>query len=185
MPECFSLGDAKVRCKWTAYYLRTSGLLGAILHRWLCSLSVAASTVILDQLTKAIVCALLPLGAEKALIDGLLYLKHVRNYGIAFGLADGVGGWLLIVSAICLLAMLVWGGRIIGESAAACLAFGLMLGGGIGNTLDRLFRGSVVDFIDLRFWPVFNIADMALTAGVACMLITMYIRWRGCKGNTA
>ncbi len=151
-----------------------------LLRRWIYAIVVAAMTVTVDQISKALICSLLPVGSERVLITGVLHLKHVRNYGIAFGLAHGIGDGLILLSIICLVGLLLWGRHLLCEHPFACIAFGLMFGGGVGNTLDRFFRGSVVDFIDLRVWPVFNIADMALTFGTMSV-IAMLLMQRASK----
>ncbi|MCS7252992.1 MAG: signal peptidase II [Armatimonadota bacterium] len=160
-------------------YSHVANSLGAALWRWICALAISAATVAVDQLSKALVCSALPVGKEIVLIEGVLHLKHVRNYGIAFGLAHDIGDGLILLSILCLAAMLLWGRHMICEHVLTCVAFGLMFGGGIGNTLDRFFRGSVVDFIDLRVWPIFNIADISLTIGtlgIIAMLLVQRMR---------
>lgn len=149
---------------------------GIVLRHWIYALTVAAMTAAIDQLSKALVCSLLPVGGEKVLISGVLHLRHVRNYGIAFGLAHGVGDGLILLSIICLVGMVLWGRHVLCEHPFICAAFGLMFGGGVGNTLDRFFRGSVVDFIDLRVWPVFNIADIALTMGTLSIIVMLLLQ---------
>lgn len=144
--------------------------IGVVFSRWLFSLMLALLTVFVDQVSKAWVCASLPLGSERAVFGGLFYLKHVRNYGIAFGVASGLGGVLLFICIVSLVVFLIFAGRLACRHPAGVFAIGLVLGGGLGNTIDRVFRGSVVDFIDLRIWPIFNVADVAITVGIVCIL---------------
>ncbi|MFA4044063.1 MAG: hypothetical protein HZRFUVUK_000846 [Candidatus Fervidibacterota bacterium] len=145
--------------------------IGAVFSRWLLSLVLALLTVFVDQVSKAWVCASLPLGSERAIFGGLFYLKHVRNYGIAFGVASELGSVLLLICIASLIVLLIFAGRLACGHPAGAFALGLVLGGGLGNMIDRVFRGSVVDFIDLRVWPVFNVADVAITVGMLCILV--------------
>ncbi len=102
----------------------------------------------------------------------LLYWTYVQNHAGAFGLF-GTQPWFLVGMALVVLAIFWFAFR---EQAATSLlvrlAFGGIVGGAIGNILDRFHYGYVVDFIDLRWWPVFNVADSCITVGVALLLLT-------------
>ena len=137
--------------------------------RWPLLLSVAAAALALDQLTKA--WAVERLG-DGEIIDlvGSLRLRLTMNYGSAFSLADGRGP-LISLLALVVVALLLRTGRHATRPAMA-VAIGLVLGGAIGNLIDRAFRegdgvlgGGVVDFVDLQWWPVFNVADSAIVVG--------------------
>jgi signal peptidase II len=136
---------------------------------------VAAVTVLADQATKW--------WALRALDDGpidlvwTLRLRLTFNTGTAFSLGAGRGG-LVALLAIAVVAATVWFGRSIASRAGA-VAMGLVLGGAVGNLADRILRaddgilsGAVVDFIDLQWWPVFNVADMAIVVGALLLLLT-------------
>lgn len=125
-----------------------------------------------DQLTKW--------WAVRALSDGPMSFGAVRlvlshNRGAAFGLGSGVVP-LVVLAAISLVVALVVLGRSTGSTAMS-VATGLLLGGAVGNLADRvarapgLFRGAVVDFVDLRWWPVFNLADSAITVGAVMLVL--------------
>ena len=127
-------------------------------------LLVIAIVVALDQWSKAIVVTRLAEGGATAGGAGCVRLRHVINRRPPWGSARGVRGlafvWLLLSVVAMILSTLV-------EAAAARLALGATIGGATGNLIDGIFRGGVTDFIDLRVWPVFNLADAAIVAGVA------------------
>lgn len=130
---------------------------------------VSALVIGLDQLSKAI--ALAWLDEPRAL--GLLNLRLVRNDGIAFGALSGFAGVVLLAGlslAIVLLIAL--------RTGVQLPLYGLIVGGGLSNLIDRLARGYVIDFIELPYWPVFNLADMFVVTG--CLLIALsFLRERG------
>ena len=131
---------------------------------------VAAVVVTVDQLTKS--WALASLDESRTLIDGLLYFRLTYNSGGAFGLLQGFPEVFLIATVIATVAILFWVRSL--EQPSWAWPLGLVLGGGLGNVTDRVFRdtgGRVVDFIELRWWPVFNVADMCIVTGVLVVLI--------------
>jgi signal peptidase II len=145
-------------------------------------LLLAGAVVALDQITKAVVLERLPLGVPVTVIDGWLALTLVLNPGLAFGLLGSVPpGWRWVVAALSLVALAVlarvalrvlpaggWTGR---------LAIGLIFGGAVGNLVDRARFGAVVDFVDVYWrgwhWPAFNVADSAITVGVALLALRL------------
>jgi signal peptidase II len=134
---------------------------------------VAAAVVVLDQLAKWWAVDRLTRGPIT--IIGSFRLALTRNSGGAFGLGSGFLP-MVVLAVIALAVVLFVVGRAVDRTAIA-VALGLVLGGAVGNLLDRLFRspgfgrGSVVDFVDLRWWPVFNVADAAITCG--CVLLVL------------
>ena len=143
-------------------------------------LALVAAVVALDQATKALVVRRIALHDYVPLVDGLLSLSHVRNHGAAFGL---LSDWnlpyqSLLLSALSLVALGAIAAYFVRLPAAARLprlALALVLGGAVGNVLDRLRLGYVVDFVHVYFreyqWPDFNVADSAITIGVALLVI--------------
>ncbi|HEX2699382.1 MAG TPA: signal peptidase II [Acidimicrobiales bacterium] len=134
--------------------------------------ATAVAVVVLDQLTKS--------WALRALDDGprhlvwTLRLKLTFNSGAAFGLGQGLAP-LLIVVGVGLVVVLLGVGRSAGTTLPAIVSVGLVLGGAVGNLADRLVRdhgGAVVDFVDLQWWPVFNVADAAITCGAVLLVLT-------------
>ncbi len=124
-----------------------------------------------DQLTKALVRSSIERGEVVEIVGGL-GLVNVRNTGIAFGLFSGGGPWLAVVVGV---AMLVLVGAFVAhaDTPLAWLPGGLLLGGALGNLVDRMREGAVTDFIDLPSWPAFNLADSAITVGVLSLLYVM------------
>ena len=131
----------------------------------------------LDQLSKIWVRANLPEGAQLPLLPGWIHLEHVHNHGAAWGVLAG-HRWLLIGFTVAVTIMVLSSAReVAARGTLAALGFGLILGGALGNLIDRVMFGYVTDFFDLdtpvewlRTFPVFNIADSALTVGVILML---------------
>jgi signal peptidase II len=134
-------------------------------------LSTAALVVATDQLSKQLVLRYLREGPLD-LAGGVLTLRLTYNSGGAFGLLQGLPGLFLVATLAIVVAILVWARRL--EEHRWLLPLGLILGGGLGNVWDRLFRGSqgrVVDFVDLHFWPVFNLADAAIVVGIGLLFL--------------
>ena len=147
--------------------------------RWL---GLSFSVLAADQATKLAVERATDSGWSHAVIPGFLDLVHTRNRGIAFGmLSDSNSPWMQILLiffsllAACVMAWLLLSGRAGGQRSHAGLA--LILGGAVGNVLDRMMQGSVVDFILVYFrsfhWPAFNLADSAIVIGAGLVLLDL------------
>jgi signal peptidase II len=135
-------------------------------------LSIAAVVVAADQATKAWALERLDGGRAIEVIEGVLTLRLTFNSGGAFGLGQGAPGLFLAATLVILVVIAVMAGRV--DDARATVPLGLVMGGGLGNLADRVFRGTggrVVDFVDLHVWPVFNLADSAIVAGVIVLLV--------------
>jgi signal peptidase II len=145
---------------------------------WRAAAFVLAAVVVLDQVTKALVVSGIAPGQERAVVPGVLKLVHVRNHGVAFGFFSGGGAIVLAATAAALALLVAYFARH-PERALLWLPTGLLLGGAIGNLIDRLRTGAVTDFIDLPLWPSFNLADVAITAGVISLLVVLE---RGARG---
>lgn len=129
----------------------------------------------LDQFTKHLVVNELSDGSVVTVIDGILYFRLTLNPGGAFGIGQGVPGLFLVASLVTLVIVLLLARNIREPSWA--IPLGLVLGGGIGNLVDRIFRdtgGRVIDFIDLQFWPLFNVADSAIVVGVIVLFVLSF-----------
>ncbi|MBF0569541.1 MAG: signal peptidase II [Candidatus Omnitrophica bacterium] len=136
-------------------------------------LSTVCGVILLDRLTKIFFSTLLHLNESWPIIRKVFHFTLVHNTGIAFGLFKNNGFVFFIVPAIAiaLLAYNIYYYHKFGElDRIYIIAFSLILGGAIGNLVDRISLGYVVDFIDFRIWPVFNIADSAITIG-ACIIL--------------
>ncbi len=138
-------------------------------------LAVLALTVlVLDHVTKAwLVASFLP-GESRIVLPHVLYLTYVQNYHGAFGLFGTHPLLLTAAASLVLISFYLWYRRE-GASTSVHIAFALIFGGAVGNILDRLRFGYVHDFIDFRVWPVFNIADSAITVGVCLLLVQMLV----------
>ena len=139
-------------------------------------LAMAAVVVVLDQWSKAAMTKLLSDGSRHVLIPHVMDLYLVHNTGAAFSMGEG-SGWLFVLIALAAFVLalrFVWGSRDATLPLAAVL--GLIVGGGIGNMIDRLLLGSVTDFLATSFirFPVFNVADIAVTCGVFVMLVLVW-----------
>lgn len=129
---------------------------------------LAAAVIAVDQLTKALVRAGIEPGDHHRLLPAI-DLVNVRNRGIAFGLFTDSGALLPVVTIAALAGLVVYFVRH-AERALVWVPTGLLLGGALGNMLDRVLRGGVTDFIDIPLWPAFNAADMSITIGVLSFL---------------
>jgi len=142
---------------------------------WVCALLALA----LDQATKFWVVAQLPLGTSFPLWPGVFHLTHTTNRGAAFSLfADGGGAflpWLSVLVSLGIAGYALLGPRL---GTWEAVGYGLLLGGAMGNGLDRVLAGAVVDFLDARIiqFAIFNLADVAINLGVVCLLWASFHR---------
>ena len=138
--------------------------------------------VVLDQLSKAAIRATLPLHQSVTIIPGLMDFTHVRNTGAAFGILNLAefpfkSAVIALVATAALVAVGMYAASLAHHQLVARIGLALIIGGATGNLLDRIAAGSVVDFVDVywqthHFWA-FNIADSAITVGVAIMILDM------------
>lgn len=136
---------------------------------------LAAVVVGLDQLTKRTVAEGIAAGSHRQLIPGVLKLVHVRNTGVAFGFLSG-GGAVVLVFTLAALVVLVGYFATHPSRRGLWVPTGLLVGGALGNLIDRLANGAVTDFIKLPHWPAFNCADMAITFGVVALVFVLESR---------
>ena len=132
---------------------------------------VAAAVAGLDQLTKELALEGLADGPTDVLW-GAVTLQVTYNSGGAFGVLQGIPGFFLVATVVVVAVIVVWARQL--DERAWAVPLGLVLGGGVGNLIDRIFRdpgGRVVDFIDLHWWPVFNLADASIVVGVGVVLL--------------
>jgi signal peptidase II len=140
-------------------------------------IALAAAVAALDQALKALMLALLPEPGARLVVSGFFNLVHVRNTGVSFGMFQSdsmLGPWLLSGFAVVVsVALCAWLAR--AESRLVATALGLIIGGALGNVVDRLRFGAVFDFLDFHafgwHWPAFNLADSAIAVGVAGLLL--------------
>jgi signal peptidase II len=128
---------------------------------------IAASVILFDRLTKYF--ALNYLGKEIDVIHGFLSLSFMVNTGAAFGILNGKTIFLIIISALFLFLILFNIKSLLEENYYFAVA--LIFGGAVSNLFDRIFHGFVIDFIYVSFWPVFNLADSAISVGAVILFI--------------
>jgi signal peptidase II len=139
------------------------------LDAWRGALAVAGAIVALDQATKQIAIAELASGGPQALVLGF-ELDYVTNTGIAFGFLDDGAGLVIAITAATLALLVAWF-AVAPTRPGLWLATGLIVGGALGNLADRIRVDAVTDFIDPPYWPAFNLADVAITAGVVTLVV--------------
>jgi len=145
----------------------------------------ALSFTALDQLSKFWILSTLAPEESYPLVPGIFHLTLIENRGIAFGLLGHLKEVLFLAITVSIALLGVWGRRVWIASAKQrglrrffqweCLAVAMIFGGALGNWIDRVRVGAVIDFLDFRIWPVFNVADSAITAGVVLYFIS-YLR---------
>jgi signal peptidase II len=143
--------------------------LGAGPWQWAGLAAVALAAVVADQVTKHVVTRTLELD-DSVHVAGPLSIHHVQNSGIAFGLFSQATAIVTLVTAAAVIWMVVFFARSGARHPVLPAALGLLIGGSLSNLVDRIRLHHVTDFIDLRFWPAFNLADSFIVIGVAILL---------------
>jgi len=139
---------------------------------WALAGTVVLAVLVLDQATKALVRSSIAPGGRSELLPGVLSFVHVHNRGVAFGFLGG-GGLPVLLVTFAALALLIGYFARHPDRRLLWLPTGLLLGGALGNLLDRLRQGYVTDFVHLPHWPSFNIADMSITFGVIALVLVL------------
>jgi len=156
--------------------------------KWKFVLSWLVPIIVLDQLTKIIVDRTMPLHHSIPIVDGFFSLTYVRNTGAAFGIFAGSHevfrlSFLIGVSILAIGFILVMLKRLRDDATGLVTALTFILGGAIGNLIDRVRHGEVIDFLDVYYsnyhWPAFNLADSFITVGVTITLFYLV----GAKGD--
>lgn len=146
---------------------------------------IMAAVLLLDQLTKYLIETRLPLyevWAPIPAIEPFFRIMHTTNTGMAFGLFQGGGTFFAIFGVIVAIAITYFNQTLPGNERLLRIALGLQLGGVLGNFIDRVRQGHVTDFLDFGPWPVFNVADTALVAGVILLGYVMLTEGRRQSG---
>jgi signal peptidase II len=138
---------------------------------WARASAVAAAVIAVDQLSKHTIASGIDAGETKPFLPGV-QLVHVRNRGIAFGIFSGGGAAVLAFTLLALGALAAFL-TLRPLRRGLWLPTGLLIGGALGNLIDRVANGAVTDFIKLPLWPAFNVADMAITFGVLALLYVL------------
>jgi signal peptidase II len=143
--------------------------IGATWAQWVALGAIGLAAIGADQLTKELVTRRLGLG-EEADVIGPLSIHHVQNTGIAFGLFPSATALVTAFTALAVAWMLYFFARSGSRHSLLPVALGFLIGGSTSNLLDRLRLGHVTDFLDVRYWPAFNLADSFIVAGVLILL---------------
>ena len=161
--------------------LRSRASSAPALSSWL---ALSTLVLVLDQITKLLVVQRFSLGERLPLVPGWLDLTLVYNRGAAFSFlaaADGWQRWFFILVGAAASGFILWLLARHGTQRLFALALSLILGGAIGNVIDRVFRGQVVDFVlahwqDRWYFPAFNVADAAITVGAVLLILDELLR---------
>ena len=133
-------------------------------------LIIAAFVVVVDQFTKYLVTSNMIEGMGIPIVDGIFHLTYILNPGAAFGILEN-NRWFFVLTALAVLAFLFYYRHVIlSETRMVQFGIALFAGGALGNLIDRIRIGLVIDFFDLRIWPIFNVADIAICLGVGLIL---------------
>lgn len=136
-------------------------------------LAIIFFLILADQAIKFLVVSLMELGESIPVFSGIFHITYIENPGAAFGLFANqrlvfIVAGILVIAASCLMYR-----RLMSEKAIIRWGVALLLGGAVGNLIDRLRIGGVIDFLDFRIWPVFNIADIGICVGVALLMYAL------------
>lgn len=142
-----------------------------------------AIVVVIDQISKQVVWRSFAPGFHTDVIPGVLRINLVKNDGAAFGLFEGGRIFFIIASVIASVFIVYLGFHLSRTERFKRLLLGLILGGAVGNLIDRVYDGAVIDFIEMgiagHWWPVYNVADIAVTVGAVMLLVNLLIASRG------
>ena len=147
-------------------------------------IGVAAIVFTLDQISKFLIVRNIPLWGYWSVSENIARLFRFTftiNTGAAFGMFPKAGLVFMIIAIVVVIGIVVFSHHLPVESTWVRVSLGLQLGGAMGNLLDRISRGFVVDFFDVGFWPIFNIADVAVVVGV-CMLVYYFFEIENVSG---
>jgi len=136
-------------------------------------LFMVLSIILIDQISKAVVVANMKLGETIYLIPDIFRVTYSENPGAAFGIMAYRTNFFIIVTVILLIVIAVLIIRLGSEYKLFKIGLALQSGGAVGNLIDRVRTGYVVDFLDLTFWPIFNVADIAIVIGVLILVISI------------
>lgn len=135
---------------------------------------IIAFVVALDQLTKYLIKSNLDLDSTIPLLDGIFHITYIQNSGAAFSMFQNKTGFLIAMQLAVITVVLVYLiKRQKKEHWCLLLSLSLIAAGGMGNLIDRALNGYVVDFLDFRIWPIFNVADISVCVG--CGLLVLYM----------
>ena len=145
-------------------------------------LAAVTAVFLVDRALKALIVARYAEGDGFPVLPGIFHITRVNNTGAAFGLMKGLTPILIAISLVCVifLATSLWrASDHRNVSGVRAMAFSLVMAGALGNLVDRVFYGYVIDFLDFRVWPVFNLADISICVGAGLIVLGFF--WEGKK----
>ncbi len=136
-------------------------------------LLLALSLIAVDQWSKWLVTGCMAQGQSIPVIERIFYLTYVRNPGAAFGMLPYKTAFFVLVTIMVVLGILIFLKRIPKGKVLLKAGLALQVGGAVGNLIDRIRFGQVIDFLDFRVWPVFNLADVGIVIGVGILFLEL------------
>lgn len=136
--------------------------------------SIALIAVLIDQITKLLIKTNFQLNQGIPLVKDVFHLRYIRNFGAGFGIMQQQTWILIFISITVIGVILYYLDRIKDKEILLQFLVGFVLGGTIGNLIDRVSYGSVIDFLDFRIWPVFNFADGFVTIGIIGLVVYLW-----------
>lgn len=148
------------------------------------TVGILLAIFLLDQFSKLLILKSLSLGESIPVLPPLFHLTLIHNTGIAFGLFQGWSSLLFWVNLVILVGLLFMIGRRHFKRPLLQIGIGMVTGGALGNLVDRLRFGYIVDFLDLHVWPVFNLADSAICIGTGLLLLSLFSKTKDTELRT-
>jgi signal peptidase II len=139
----------------------------------LSALAIIFFIVLADQAVKYGIVSFMEMGESIPVLPGIFHITYIENPGAAFGMFANQRMIFILAALLVIVAVCAAYRRLMDESRTVRWGVALLLGGAVGNLIDRVRTGRVIDFLDFRIWPVFNIADVGICIGVALLIYTM------------
>lgn len=136
------------------------------------------AVIIIDQLSKYYIETHMMIGMSIPIIQDIFHITYILNPGAAFGLFEHQTIFFVAIAMSMVLGAMYFYPKIPKQYGLLRFGTGLMVGGAVGNVIDRIRTGYVVDFFDFRIWPIFNIADMGIVCGVGCIIFTIIFLYK-------
>ena len=135
---------------------------------------IAGSVLLLDQFVKSVIQQKMQEGLSIPVLPGIFHITYILNPGAAFGLFEEQQWLFILVAVLLVLGVAVLFRQLLQQPPVMRFGAALLVGGALGNLMDRIRLGKVVDFLDFRIWPIFNVADIAICVGVGLILLAMF-----------
>jgi len=135
----------------------------------------------IDQLVKYVIRQNFEIGESKDVISGIFQIRYIQNTGAAFSILEGKGIFLIVITVVAMLLLVLYMEVNKNDGTFFIITITMMIGGALGNIIDRMFMGYVTDMFDFQIWPVFNVADIFIVVG--CILFSIYVLSSG-NGKT-